>query len=433
MPRLIHGNPKYRKHRASGQAVVTLDGRDFYLGPYGSKASRVEYDRLVSEWLANGRRLHAEKGRSDATVFELIKTYWQHCKATYRKPDGSPSGELACQRMALKVLARLYGYTQADDFGPLALRTLQHEMIQLGWCRGFINQQTKRVRRMFKWAVGQELVPSGVFHGLQAVEGLRRGRTEARETEPVKPVPEAQIAATLKHVAPPVAAMINLQLLTGMRPGEVVIMRGVDIDTTGNIWVYRPQWHKTQHHGHAREIWLGPQATKIVQQHMKPDLSAYLFSPQDAEAWRYAQASHHRRKNQKPNAKKTTRTLRERYDKNSYGRAIAYACEKAFPLPEPLQRRVLPSDEPESDKVKRETKKAYRARLTAEEKAQIREWRRAHRWHPHQLRHNAATRLRKEFGLEVARIILGHKSAAITEVYAEQDRERARQIMGQVG
>ncbi len=54
MPRLIHQNPTYRKHRATGQAVVTLDGRDFYLGPHGTKASRAEYDRLIGGALGRG-------------------------------------------------------------------------------------------------------------------------------------------------------------------------------------------------------------------------------------------------------------------------------------------------------------------------------------------------------------------------------------------
>lgn len=52
--------PKYRKHRASGQAVVTLNGKDFYLGPHGTRASKAEYDRLLGEWLAAGRQLPAE-------------------------------------------------------------------------------------------------------------------------------------------------------------------------------------------------------------------------------------------------------------------------------------------------------------------------------------------------------------------------------------
>jgi len=49
--------PKYTKHKASGQAVVRINGRDYYLGPHGSKVSVAEYDRLIAEWLANGRRL----------------------------------------------------------------------------------------------------------------------------------------------------------------------------------------------------------------------------------------------------------------------------------------------------------------------------------------------------------------------------------------
>ncbi len=55
------------------------------------------------------------------------------------------------------------------------------------------------------------------------------------------------------------------------------------------------------------------------------------------------------------------------------------------------------------------------------------------RWHPHQLRHNAATFLRKEFGLDAARIILGHRSPAITDLYAELDHKKALEIMVQVG
>ena len=49
--------PSYRRHRPSGQAVVTLGGRDFYLGRWNTKVSRAEYDRLIGEWLAAGRRL----------------------------------------------------------------------------------------------------------------------------------------------------------------------------------------------------------------------------------------------------------------------------------------------------------------------------------------------------------------------------------------
>jgi hypothetical protein len=52
MPRLKNAVPKYRKHNQSGQAIVTLSGRDFLLGPYGTEASKLEYARLIMEWRA---------------------------------------------------------------------------------------------------------------------------------------------------------------------------------------------------------------------------------------------------------------------------------------------------------------------------------------------------------------------------------------------
>ncbi len=41
--------PSYRHHKNSRQAIITLNGRDFYLGRHGTAASREKYDRVVSE------------------------------------------------------------------------------------------------------------------------------------------------------------------------------------------------------------------------------------------------------------------------------------------------------------------------------------------------------------------------------------------------
>ena len=73
--------PKYRKHKRSGQAIVTLSGKDFYLGPHGTKASKLEYDRLIGEWLANGRQLPSQNRYEDEyKVAQLCLAYWQHTK-----------------------------------------------------------------------------------------------------------------------------------------------------------------------------------------------------------------------------------------------------------------------------------------------------------------------------------------------------------------
>jgi integrase len=50
-----------------------------------------------------------------------------------------------------------------------------------------------------------------------------------------------------------------------------------------------------------------------------------------------------------------------------------------------------------------------------------------------QLRHTAGTRFRAEFGLETARVLLGHASAATSEIYAEADRAKAAAAAAVVG
>lgn len=399
MPKLGNRVPKYRWHKNSGLALVSLDGLDFYLGPWQSPESKAEYDRLVGLWQANGRRLPLElaaglraQSNPDRTVTEVLAAFWEHAQQHYRK-NGEPTSELDLIRLALKPVRKLYGHTSAKNFGPLALKVCRHEFLNAKMSRGVINHHVGRIRRAFKWAVENELVPPGVHHGLSAVRGLQRGRSTARETEPVRPVPDAHVDAVLPLVSPPVRAMIELQRLTGMRSGEVVLMRGCDLDTTGPIWVYTPDSHKTEHHGIERNIAIGPRAQEIVKPFLKPDVTAYLFSPRDAVAARNVRARQNRKsrmtpsqaaRRPKPNPR---RAPRDRYDDDSYRYAISRACTRAG----------VPH------------------------------------WHPHRLRHTCATRIRKEHGIEAARVVLGHRSAAVTEVYAEIDQSKAVDVMADLG
>lgn len=413
--------PQYRPHAGSGQAVVTLSGETHYLGPFGSAESKAEYDRLLAEWIANNRQpLRAD----DPTVTEVIAAFWAHAKNYYVNADGSPAGELENYRLALKPLKTLYGEKPATEFGPLALKALMGEMVKFDWSRKYINRQAARVKGVFKWAVGNELIPPAVHQALAAVPGLRKGKSGARETPPVKPVPEDRIAAVRPLVSRQIRAMIDLQLVTGMRPGETVIMRAGDIDRGGTVWTYRPIRHKKQHLDEERIIDLGPRAQKIVGPFLKEDPAAFLFSPAEAEAERMESRRAARRTPMTPShqrraeraADRPRSRAKARYTVATYRRAIARGCEAAFGMPAELN--PAKDDAPE--------RKAEKAALRSA-------WRDANVWHPHQLRHNAATWLRKEFGIDVARIILGHSSDSMTAVYAERDREKARDIMGRVG
>lgn len=100
------------------------------------------------------------------------------------------------------------------------------------------------IKRCFKWAVAEELVGPNILLGLQAVQALKYGRSPARETEPIRPVADEHVDATLPYLTPVVQAMTKLQRLTGMRPCEIVQMRPCDIDCTREVWVYEPATHK---------------------------------------------------------------------------------------------------------------------------------------------------------------------------------------------
>ena len=404
MPNSFPRIPSYRHHKPSGQAVVTLGGRDFYLGKYNSPSSRAEYNRLIAEWTANGGTLSAN---ADFTVAELLAAFLKHAKGYHRKKEQEKIS------LAMRPLRILYGKTPVAYFGPLSLKAVRQMMIDADLARTTINSRINRLRHIFKWGVENQLVAPGVLHGLQAVTGLRYSRTTARETEPVKPVPDAFVDDVLPHVSQPVAAMIQLQRITGMRSGEVCIMRTYDINMTGRVWVYSPREHKTSWRQQDRKIYLGPRAQAIIWPYLQADLQAFLFSPAESllrihEARRARRTTplscgNHRGTNRKRKPKKAAGEV---YDTHSYRRAIQYGIEAA-------NRARLAE-------AKANSIKADKVELVPH-------------WHPHQLRHNAATALRREHGIEVARIILGHRSAAITEVYAEVDHARAIDVMGRIG
>lgn len=403
--------PSYRHHKPTGQGVVTLNGKDFYLGKFGTPESKQAYDRMIAEWLASGRQLVAVAAKSDGLIVrEVAAAFWLHAEGYYVGPDGQHTSELDNYRQALRPLEKLYGSHPATQFGPLALKAVRQEMIHMGWARTNINKQVNRIRSVFKWAASQELVPASICESLRTLAGLRSGRCDARETEPVKPVPDGDIQAIKAFVSDQVWSLIQLQLLTGARAGELVKLRPIDLDMTKDVWTHSPTHHKTAHHGHQRTINFGPKGQEVIRPYLtNRPVSAFLFSPIEAEEKR-RQDLHAKRKtppNQGnvPGSSRKSRPERrpaDHYTVASYRRAIARACDKADEWAK--GGLVVGNDE-----------------------------RLVHPWHPHQLRHNAATYIRKEFGIEFSKVILGHQSLDMTQIYAEADQEKAREVVRRIG
>ncbi|MBN1435684.1 MAG: tyrosine-type recombinase/integrase [Sedimentisphaerales bacterium] len=352
--------PKYRKN---GQyAFVQIDCQRIMLGRYDSDESRKKYQRLIAEWAAAGGMLPVEPG--GATLCELIAQFYRHCQSYYRRPDGNQTTEVGNYKQALKLVNNLYGDQPAKAFGPAQLETVRAEMIKKKWVRQQCNRQTSRIKRMFRWAVVRGICKAEQVTALDCLEPLKRGRCDAVEGKKVVGVKPEQITALESLVSKPIWALIQLQLLTGARSGELLPLRQVDLEMTGTIWRYQPTHHKMSHADRERVVFFGPRAQEILRGFFDRAIDAPLFSPRDVR-----------------------RGSNAAYSKDSYRRAIARACEIAGIEP----------------------------------------------WHPHQLRHAAATRIRQTYGLEAAQVILGHARADVTEIYAQRDQAKAAAIVAQVG
>lgn len=412
--------PSYQNHKGSGQAKVRINQRDHYLGPFGSPESRERYEQLIAEWFAG----NGDTSRLNLTVDDLAILFLEFAENYYRRDDGKPTGEARNIRDALRPLIRLFGPTRVREFGPMKLKAARDEMVRTGHCRKHINAEIHRIRRVFKWGVENEYVPAPIHQALVAVAGLKSGRSEAVEAAPVQPVREATVNATLPHLSAVVADMVRLQMLTGCRPGEVCLLRPCDVTIQSNgVWAYRPETHKTVHHGKERRIFIGPEGQAVLRPYLVRDAEAYCFSPAESQAQRNETKRENRKSPMtpsqtarwpKPNGQ---RTPRDRYDANTYGRAIVRACELAFEIPDELRR--IPAD------VSAKERKRLQQLAT--------EWRAKHCWSPNQLRHTRATRIREKYGIEAAATVLGHSDPRVTEIYAERDFEMAARIMCEVG
>ena len=390
--------PSYCRPKASGRAVVRIDGTDHYLGIYGSPKSHERYQRAIAEYLGNGDsrkvlELSARSRGADLTVVELIAAYWEHAQTYYLK-NGEPTSEQNSLRLALRPLKLLYGTTPVSEFGPLALEVVRERMIDDGITRKRINQHVQRIRRMFEWGVSKEMIPVEVFQALTTLKGLRKGRSKAKESQPVQPVDWPNVEKVLPFLSTQIQAMIKFQYLVGCRPEEVTTVRPCDIfDRNQDVWEYVPNSHKTEHHDRQRRIFIGKLARAILVPWLDREQMAYCFSPIEARDAFDAQ----RRKNRKTPHTPTSRNRRrnrkprkrpgDHYTTASYGQAIRKACKKTG----------------------------------------------TDNWSPNQLRHARGTDIRKGYGLEASQVVLGHSKADVTQIYAERDFALARKIMREIG
>jgi integrase len=380
-----------------------------YLGRWGTPEAEQRYLAWVAEWSAQGgREITSPSGQEpeeeSISVAEMIVAYRHHAEDFYRRPDRTPTGEADNVRIATGPLGDLYGLTAAKDFGPEQFLAIRDQMIKSGLARTTINSRMNIIRRVFRWAVGRGMIPEGTWTSLRAIEGLKVGRSSARESGPVTPVPDSWIDPVLPHLPASVRAMIELLRHTGARVGEICRMRGADLDLEGEegCWIYWPHRHKTQHRGRNRFVPIGPRAQEILRPWLREDPQAFIFSPLETVETFRAERRERRRTPVQPSQVCRRKSRPKRVPGEVYTPDGVRQC---------LVRAIA--------RANRERRKRGESEIPA--------------WNPARLRHNTATAIRRADGVEAVKSVLGHARVETSQLYAEADRARALRVMARIG
>ena len=418
--------PKYCLHKPSGRGYVDFGGKQHYLpGKHGSKESVKEYERLIGEFLANGRKLPGTKSSATQsasgvmTCRELALKFLDWSKSRY-----DTKGYSHCWA-AMFFLTKYFGDVSVDDFIPVSLEYLQERMaVEMaesphkqntkakkrkgGYARMTINRHIAIVKRAFRRGVANRWVNPMTYYALLSVETLKIGQRVVGvvpiESQKVPPVDIEVVKKTLPHIKSNVVRdMVRVQLHCGMRPQDVCNMRLCDIDRrprSDGTWVYTPYTHKTAHKDKVLQKAINPQAQVILTSYLlayEDTPETFLFSPKESMQ---QQSIERRRKrktfNKKGEVQPSQRNRRtenrkrppgDRYPESSYYHAIASACKRA----------------------------------------------KVPHWYPNQLRHTAGTVAKNLCGIENAQVFLGHEHLSTTEIYAEKNFDEAAQVSLKVG
>jgi integrase len=396
MPKLKNRLPKVCRDR--NQAFSKHDGKRIYHGKWGTPEAEKSYKRFIAA-LIGGYALpkQVDNGAvvrdTDVLVSELASAFLDDHESRIGRID------YLNYKYAVEYLAEVYGELAVNEFSPKKLKAVRSRMVKVGTlCRGTVNTFTKYIKRIFAWGVEEELVSANVAHGLRVVKSLRAGEEGTFDHPEREAVPDWVIAATLPFLPPTVAAIVQVQWLTGMRPSEVLIMRVGDIDRSrsNGLWYYSPK-HKTEEHVGEKPIPLGKPEQRLIAPYLvgkKPD--AAVFSPRTAMEERNAERKANRKTKISPSqaARDKERAAKpsyyaEFYNPDSYRKAIHHAIEKG--------NRQLPDGE------------------------------KIPHWFPYLLRNSAATAIELEHGLDEAQAQLGHTTADMTKRYsAAQLKQREK-------
>lgn len=399
--------PQIKSLRSGGHeyAVVYWRGSRYALGRRDDPDHLAAYQKFCdSIRLTGAPPTKDELADRSYLLADLIADYLDHAAIYYRyQLTGKPTPAVQKIRTAVRPLLHQHGSIAAKNYTLDLLKAHRQHLIDQGLGRITVNDKIQAIKQMFRWAAEDGKLPAAVPAQLSVLKQLRRGRTLAADGEPREPVATEHVEATLPFLPTPVATLLKVMSLTGMRVGEAVQLRGQDVDHSRSPWIFRPPHHKTLHHGKKREVPIGPQAQLILRSYLQRPDADYWFSPREAVDEHKAERRSNRktklyeshvRHQLKKRSAAPRRAPRAQYDSNAVGKALRKGIQRA--------NAAIRAEHPG---------------VPASELALI------PYWTTHQLRYAALSRVRDYAGIEAAQAIGGHGSLGMTEHYTDSARQ----------
>lgn len=311
------------------------------------------------------------------TVEELAARYTKFAETYYRRRDGSPTGRDNVVKLGVRLFRQMYGRKYVADLQHSDMLAHRDALVRTGIARTTVNTYLNCTRNMIEWALDEGLIRALVKAELTQVKPFKPFRSPCPEKPPVTSVSDEVIRRTIECMMPNTADMVMVHRLTGMRPMEMCDLEWQYIDTSCEPWVYRPPRNKNEFHNQPRIVCIGPKAREILSRHRDTPIP---FSPKIATLEYFAVKREKavcpsKRDRRNPLA---VRVPRDKWGRHEYNQSITDACKRA--------------EQPH--------------------------------WTPNQLRHTFATAIRRKFGIEAARAVLGHSnSCRITDRYSFEAAE----------
>lgn len=368
-----------------------MNGERVYFGKADTVEAQEAYRRFVAKHAAEpGAKHGADKGYLAVLISQFTESPDAPRSAAKKKEIarliphlGAIALKQACHVTAQEVKAWVKAKAEqvGDDGDPV-------------YCRTTLRSWVATLKRIYRWAVESQLLSAEAAASVLAIGKLPID--DARRERDVEPVPRTHVEATLPHLTPTLAAMVRLQLLTGMRPSDLFNMTGAEIHRGGvvklggifrdldkeGLWVYVRKAHKTDRFGHLRIVNLGPAARAIVEPRLTRPADAYLFQPEESLAESYGRTALDGGRR-----KEGARKYNPKYGRHSYAQAIERAAARA----------------------------------------------KAPAWTPYRIRHLVAGEVRNKYGLDAVRATLGQKNVNVSARYADIDFDKAAEVARERG